>query len=241
MAIAFDAATSATQVSGSSLTFAHANSAGSNRIMFGGDTDGGAATLTSITYNGSAFTAISNVQIPLDRNIYLRYLIAPASGTNNVVVTLSGSTTDWVGGVSSYTGAKQTGQPDASNSGTGSAVTTLAVSVTTVADNCWLVALGGYSNGSTASAGANTTERIDPGNSFWVGDSNGAQTPAGSYSQTFNFNLGTAALLVASIAPAVAAASGPTNLKSYNTNVKSNIKSINTNLIANVKSFDTNA
>lgn len=35
-------------------------------------------------------------------------------------------------------------------------------------------------------------------------------------------------------------ASGPANLKSYNTNVLANIKSINTNLIANVKSLDTN-
>lgn len=36
------------------------------------------------------------------------------------------------------------------------------------------------------------------------------------------------------------AASGPANLKSYNTNLKANIKSINTNLIANVKSLNTN-
>jgi hypothetical protein len=35
-------------------------------------------------------------------------------------------------------------------------------------------------------------------------------------------------------------ASGPANLKSYNTNLKANIKSINTNVIANVKSLNTN-
>jgi hypothetical protein len=35
-------------------------------------------------------------------------------------------------------------------------------------------------------------------------------------------------------------ASGPANLKSYNTNVKANIKSIDTNVIANVKSLNTN-
>lgn len=35
-------------------------------------------------------------------------------------------------------------------------------------------------------------------------------------------------------------ASGPTNLKSYNTNLKANIKTINTNPIANVKSLNTN-
>ncbi len=38
-----------------------------------------------------------------------------------------------------------------------------------------------------------------------------------------------------------AVASGPTNLKSLDTNVKSNIKSYNTNPIANVKSINTNA
>lgn len=36
------------------------------------------------------------------------------------------------------------------------------------------------------------------------------------------------------------AAVGPTNLKSYNTNLKANIKTINTNPIANVKSLNTN-
>ena len=35
-------------------------------------------------------------------------------------------------------------------------------------------------------------------------------------------------------------ASGPANMKTYNTNVSANVKSINTNLIANVKSLDTN-
>ena len=37
------------------------------------------------------------------------------------------------------------------------------------------------------------------------------------------------------------AASGPTNLKSLDTNLKANIKSYNTNVIANVKSINTNA
>jgi len=38
-----------------------------------------------------------------------------------------------------------------------------------------------------------------------------------------------------------AAASGPANLKSLNTNLKANIKSYNTNLIANIKSINTNS
>ena len=42
------------------------------------------------------------------------------------------------------------------------------------------------------------------------------------------------------IAIAPLTVSGPTNLKSFNTNVKANIKSYNTNVIANVKSVNTN-
>lgn len=38
-----------------------------------------------------------------------------------------------------------------------------------------------------------------------------------------------------------AAASGPANLKTYNTNAKANIKTINTNAIANCKTLNTNA
>ncbi len=41
--------------------------------------------------------------------------------------------------------------------------------------------------------------------------------------------------------PSVCAVSGPTNLKSLDTNVKANIKSYNTNVLANIKSINTNA
>lgn len=42
------------------------------------------------------------------------------------------------------------------------------------------------------------------------------------------------------ISASYSAASGPANLKSLDTNVKSNIKSYNTNLLANIKSINTN-
>ncbi len=44
-----------------------------------------------------------------------------------------------------------------------------------------------------------------------------------------------------SISATYATASGPANLKSLDTNVKSNIKSYNTNLLANIKSINTSA
>lgn len=64
---------------------------------------------------------------------------------------------------------------------------------------------------------------------YIYGQMNDGRTQAGTwtgYTQNLELNEG--------------GASGPANLKSYNTNLKANIKSINTNLIANVKSLNTN-
>lgn len=80
------------------------------------------------------------------------------------------------------------------------------------------------------------------------GDTNGVMVGMGSYSWlsgTFdpakwgalnNDNVSWAAVTLA-LRPT---ASGPANLKSFDTNLKANIKSIDGNLIANVKSLDTN-
>ena len=46
--------------------------------------------------------------------------------------------------------------------------------------------------------------------------------------------------LIVDYTPTAGGSTGPANLKSLNTNIKSNIKSINTNLIANCKSLNTN-
>lgn len=64
-----------------------------------------------------------------------------------------------------------------------------------------------------------------------------ASTATGWGSATFSASNGVAGVLL-SISPYVAP-TGPTNLKSLDTNLKANIKSIDTNLIANVKSYDT--
>lgn len=67
---------------------------------------------------------------------------------------------------------------------------------------------------------------------------NDVVTDASGNSNTLTNN-GTATFTTA--LPSTCAASGPTNLKSLDTNLKANIKSYNTNLIANVKSINTNA
>lgn len=202
MPIAFDATGNGGTSSATSLTWSH-TCTGSNRILFVAPQGlvSGTDNITSMTYAGAAMTKIAQVQIPTDRLLTLWYLIAPATGANNVVINFTGNF--MTGLSSSYTGASQTGVPDASNTGSTTG-TSLTVAVTTVANNCWLVGNLGNSS-STAVAGTNTFGRLIPpgqGNGFF--DSNAAQTPAGSHSLQTTFG-STVPLggVVASIAPFV--------------------------------------
>lgn len=235
MAIALDASTSG---GGDNLTFAH-TCTGSNLILFvGGAADYQADRVTGITYGGVAMTQVNKGQLDGDRWQYLYYLVNPPTGANNVVV--SGPTGGFYKfSAISYTGASQTGVPDSSALNMPvPASTTYAISTTSIADNCWAVAIIRANSGGAKTAGANTTMRANNADTAFF-DNNAAKTPAGSITLNVSCTNSNWGGNVATFAPFVAA-SGPANMKSYNTNLKANIKSIDTNLIANIKSFDTN-
>ncbi len=249
MAIAFDAASSGyiTNVSSSSMTVSHTCS-GSDRILVvavacyaasGGD------VVSGITYNGTAMTFVAKEKgngTNTNTYSYLYYLVAPATGANNIVVSFSSNITyAWLA-ASSYTGAAQTGQPDASDSATSGATTSTTVTdtITSVADNCWAV-MGGFNNNATTwTAGANTTIRAQSGGSAnrqMICDNNAAKTPAGSITLTATCSSSQPwATVIITIAPAGAAPSGNikklngvlwANVKKFNGIAKSNIKKIN--------------
>lgn len=129
------------------------------------------------------------------------YVLAnPASGANNIVVTSSDATYRWCASAS-YTGAAQTGQPDAFNSATTSG-TSISVAVITVADNCWVTGFFFNEANTAFTAGANTTRRIT--GFYSMMDTNAAQTPAGSYSIAATWtNSNSGAVCAASFAPSV--------------------------------------
>jgi len=86
----------------SSYTFSH-TCAGSNRLLVFGDghTSSSDTTVTGVTYNGVALTLVRSDQHQSGDSwrTSIWYLIAPATGSNTVSVTLCG-TTSWVyGGV----------------------------------------------------------------------------------------------------------------------------------------------
>ena len=212
MAIAFDAASgiqSANTVS--SLTYSFTCTGTDRLLLVNVTVRDTTTTVTGVTYGGTAMTAhSSNPQATATpgegRRNNLFILVNPASGANDVVISLSAAT-NLYSRAASYTGCKQTGQPDATGAATGNTVNTITMTVTTVADNCWLV--GHFDlRGENMSAGANTTLR-GTNSEIQFGDTNAAQTPAGSFSikaDTTSANNTGCTVLGYSIAPVAAAA-----------------------------------
>jgi hypothetical protein len=183
MAIAFDSKTATTTSATASLSFSH-TCTGTDRILFVITTANGAAfTTTGVTYNSVSMTIASSFRITTGPIQYIWYLINPASGSNTIQITNSGSVT--AGSAISFNGVKQTGFPDASitNSGaTGS--TSYNSTVTTIADNSFILSSSRTNAGLAFTAGANTTVGNQPEATYFGGGgcwySTAPQTPAGA-------------------------------------------------------------
>lgn len=141
----------------------------------------GTITLTA-TYNGVAMTNPTNAVL-IDstnaQNVYL-FCITGITGTHNVVVTASSGTPVITGLSMAFSGASQiAGQPDASGNKTQTNNTQIDNTLTTVADNCWLVLGGVDFTGPEPNAAGGSTKDIGDGGSTGL-YSNGPYTPAGS-------------------------------------------------------------
>lgn len=220
-AIAFDAASGAADNGGvvTSLTFSHTVT-GSDTflVVTAGSNTTSNPTVNSVTYNGVAMTEVDE-RLNSTVRLSLSYLIAPTTGANNVVVTWSGAGTgagQQLNAISaSYTGAKQTGQPDSNGFATFTNATVLAISTTVVAENSWLSGtLNGNAGEMINGTGPETQRGVDRFNQVAI-DTNGV---VGTGAQTLDWDDGwtvndTGVGLVISIAPAVAAAT-PINVSS---------------------------
>lgn len=115
-------------------------------------------TVTSVTYNGVALTAVPSGSTNNGQYyITAYYLIAPDAGTYDIVVTVSGSVFDFGAGAISYTDAHQTTPLGTAVTATGTS-TTPSVTVSSAADELvddGLVII----HGGTLSVGAGQTQR----------------------------------------------------------------------------------
>jgi len=161
MAIAYDSSGTLARANTSSLSGSFTNTAG-DALWVDVMLDGTISNLvTGVTYNGVAMTQIdtqarSNV---IDVRIYTYFMIAPATGSNTLTVSLSSSAQVRATAVS-YRGVKQSTTID-------NQIITNAINVnspksrnlTPVADNCWVRAVFYVSGNTNLAAGTATTAR----------------------------------------------------------------------------------
>ena len=176
--IAFDASSTGSGSGVTSITYAH-TCTGLNGILFVGVFDqSGGDNVSGVTYNSVAMTKVASVeQGTSTRWVSLWYLVAPATGANNVVVTRSSSSNSLEGRALSYTGVLQTSPIDVSDTDTTNSGTALTISATSTTDNCWFVGI--FRNGSDVNVASTNTIMRGASSSISMGDSNGVTSPAG--------------------------------------------------------------
>lgn len=207
MAIAYDATAHGNTAGATSLTFSHTCGTGANRILWVGFRVGTSSDVaTGVTYNGVAMTqAVKKSGAGGSHYTYLYYLVNPATGANNVVISLSGSQSI-IGVSASYTGANQSGQPDATTSATAEPGTSINASVTVVASQSWVISFVA-NDGALAMTGSTGVTSVRD-NGSWVsnivslGDSNAGQS-AGSYGMTWTSSSQNLNMVMASFSPSV--------------------------------------
>ena len=224
-----------TNGSGSSLTLSLTVS-GSNTILWaGGFMGSGASPITALTYNGDALTHVTGSPFASGGQFqYLAYLINPDAGTHDLAVTFTSSDNVTLHGVV-YSGAKQSGVPDATNTSDIGVTTTPSQAVTTVADNAWAVWMLRGESGNTVTAGANTTlvNQYGPFDEHML--EGGPKTPAGSLTLNANATSSHHYGIIASFAPVPA---GPASFGTWNGAATSTLTDINGQTIAGMSSWN---
>lgn len=197
MAIAYDASSRGAVAAGTSITFSH-TCTGADLALFVGvqyfDDDSSAPTAT---YNGVSMTLVveaTSTELGSFQRERLFVLVAPATGSNNVVVSFGATVVAGEAQAASYTGVDQTTPTEASGSVSNGAASTSspACTATVVSSGAWLVGCvqqSLYYTG-TITAGAGTTVR-QSALACAFADSNGAVS-TGAQGLAYSSNTSTA-------------------------------------------------
>lgn len=190
-AIAYDASSSAqTAVNATSLTFAHTTS-GSDRLLALSATaqDCGTSRTVTAKYNGTSMTLHdTEVYIPVicpRSKLYAFYLINPSTGSNNIVISTTGSATRLAGAAASYTGVNTADVIDAGAKKVQAGATSITLAHTVVDSNTWGISWALAYNGNCPNLSATNSLvsiRACQDDMVSIGDSNGTVSTG---SQTF--------------------------------------------------------
>ncbi len=192
--IVFDAASnSGYQSATSSYSWSHTCSGINRYLVVGIAMLSLAQTVSNITYNGVALSLLgTKASISGAARIELWGLVAPATGSNTIAVTLSGSIAS-AGCAASYTGVHQTVSTEAFNSAqaTNVGAADATVNVTTIANNDWVVDIVATDDTAITIGTGNTSRNnvTGVGGSGAMGDTGGSISPAASTTMSWT-NIG---------------------------------------------------
>lgn len=178
MAIAFDTSAHITPAASNSVTLSHTCTGSNLALVVGVTVNNNSDSVTGVTYNGVSMTkAVSSARISGARFHYVYILLAPTSGTHNIVASSSASNIESVMSAS-YTGVNQSTYD--TTGGPGSVASNiLSLAITTTTDNDWIAYLCVMN--SFPGTPTNMTQREDSTAGFYMFDTNGVVHPAGSY------------------------------------------------------------
>jgi len=216
-AIAFDATSNDGDPGAvSSGSFAH-TSTGTDLLIFVGvsmdDTIESDMNVTALTYNTVSLTEIRrDLNSPDNVASEIWYDAGPSTGSNTVSYTLNGTVSNVTAGAITLTGVDQSSPLDADNGATGSDANA-TVSVTTIADNAWVLNAVILQGGNGSDCGFSTGTQdwdvaVGAGRGCWAGGHQGPKTPAGATTVTWTQShiSDDFAISAASFKPATAAA-----------------------------------
>lgn len=160
-------------------------------------------TATGVTYGGQSMTQWSKIfHTTNNAELYIYALPAAPTGSNNIVVTFTGGSKSLRVLALSYSGVLNSITPDAVNTGTPANGVSMAGTVTTVTDNCWVVLFPYGNNSISATSGCVPRSSASNPATF---DNNSSKSPAGLVTETVNTG-GTSsawAYIMVSFAPAL--------------------------------------
>lgn len=212
MAIAYDTTAQGKATATNATLTISITPTGSNNIALIGVADQNSIdNVTGVTYDGNACTKIASGQAGAGAYVSLWYYLGAPASAKNVVISRTLTTNALYGQVLSFSGAKQSAQPDNSNSqvGTGN-VTSRTCTLTTVADNSWGAMVSYADNGSLAASTNSTLRGTVQDTIFGMFDNSSIApiTPTGSTSMAATCSSGGMGAIMASFSPFVVSVGG---------------------------------
>jgi len=156
--ITFDASSHDKDSDVSSLTFSHTIGNGDDRILVVGIYNkSGGDLVTSVTFNGTSLTRFATASGGSLNQGYLYYLLNPDTGTHNIIITLSGTSTSLHAAAASFFGVSGIDNLDTDTGTNGYR----SLSISGLIGNDWCVGVCAHTSGTSCTLDAGDDKRAE--------------------------------------------------------------------------------